>query len=202
MSSDLYAMHNSSSETTLLAHRAAFEEKYFLVRHFPRAGGHLSTSEGYLLLAGRYNMQRITSGNITTLTATRSTTRALPVRVKGGLVLPQGMSTRVFNGTERVMMGPRWFKLPFYIEKELVGSSYNHMTCVMRFFGRGSIFSESVNSVCNRVILHRTIDRVAVPRDMRRALDRAHMQHVEDDCRLNLSAETTFQRRGEVLSDA
>lgn len=59
---------------------------------------------------------------------------------------------------------PRCYKFLFHVEKELVVSCYNWLTCGIRVMFQGSRFSEAVISVYRCVIMMRTLSFAVVPR--------------------------------------
>lgn len=64
----------------------------------------------------------------------------------------------------------------YYVEKELVASCYNRVTCRMRFLFQVSSFPEGVISIYKHTILQHTMDMAVVPSEMCRALDRAYLR--------------------------
>lgn len=66
-----------------------------------------------------------------------------------------------------------------------VVSFYKRLTCGVRYLFQGSRFSEATNHVYKFFFLHRMMDMEFLPRQMRRALDKARGQQGEDDMRVN-----------------
>lgn len=67
----------------------------------------------------------------------------------------------------------------------LVVNCFNRLTYCKRYLFQGSSFSEAVNSVSKRIILHRALGRAVVPREIRRALYRARLHQNEESEKFN-----------------
>lgn len=185
MSGDLFTMRRSSTKEKFMTGRMAFEETYFGYREADDVPNQQSGA-----IAGEH-------------ADTTTAPRPVETRTETGMILrytvdpamkSEGSTER--NVTEVADPRPRWFKLLYVVEAELVVTCFNRTERGVRFDFQGSGFCESMNSLYKRFVLPGGVYISRMSCNRRRAYDKMKYRQRGEDERYSASNVRKFHCSG------